>query len=117
MSDQNELRIKEVILCQAGCGREAAGSGFCAQCESGIVRPGIVVDADGCTRLEGLWNFEAYRRPPARLIEFQTHKKPYMPDWMYWFLTALTIALVLWIGFVIAVMFADWLANGGSPWQ
>lgn len=117
MSDQNELRIEEVILCGEGCGRIAGESGFCWKCERGIVPHGLEVDADGVTRMRALWDFEAHRRPIARLIQFRTHKKPYMPDWMYWLLTSFTVALCGWIVFKIDVMFADWLASGGSPWQ
>lgn len=116
MSDQIRQRIYEVILCEGGCGRIAGESGFCWKCERGIIGPSLEVDSEGATRLRTLWDFEGHRRP-ARPVKFQTQDKPYMPDWLYWLLTASTIALCGWIVFKIAEMFADWLASGGSPWQ
>lgn len=114
MSD--ELRIREVILCEAGCGRIACESGFRWKCERGIVGLSLEVDGEGATRLGTLWGFNAHCRP-GRPDVLRTQEKPDMPDYMYWLLAPATIGLLGWIGFKIAEMFADWLASGGSPWQ
>jgi hypothetical protein len=102
----NELRIKEVILCETGCGRIAGECGFCSRCLIGIEEQ----------PLNGLWNFVEHRRPTRGEV-IQAQSKPDMPDWVYRLLGMATMGLSCWLVFEFIKMFAVWLMNGGRPWQ
>ena len=105
-----------MILCEAGCGWSAGESGFCWTCERGFVAPTIEAAGPGATRLRALWDFEAHRC--AHPAMFETHEKPYMPDWMYWFYRGGAIAFILWFGYRDRRKCSPtgW-RDGGSPWQ
>lgn len=89
----NELRIREAFKCAAGCGRLLYAEGICAKCSKDI------------EALDKLYDFDQYKRPKRRDGLF------------HYVMTGVAVAVLMFILYNFAAMFADWIADGGGPWQ